>query len=442
MELGIHQQPPSFRMSKSLLNTSSPPIPIAMEWAKGYQPTEGEPLINVSQGVPRSGPHQSLRDALSQQAMSDEAYRYGDIMGEAILRDRLAEEMRLVYGAETNVISEDIALTAGCNLAFYASIMAIASTGDEIILPCPWYFNHQMTLQMNGINAVPLPTPPSTAFIPSVLEAEKLITTRTRAIVLVTPNNPTGAIYPPAQISSFVELAHKHQIALILDETYRDFVLDDEGNPKAPHSVFMTKDWRQTVIHLFSFSKSYSIPGMRLGAIVASPVVLEQVRKVLDCIQICPPKAIQLALCAPASASPPGTSENSVIASLRPTLLTTARNLQQRQRIFRKALIDSPYRVEGGNGYYAFVQIPSTMIAQLVSDPGRTPSADTGVVFCREFARKHGVVCLPASFFAIQTLSKEFIIELDQWVRVSVANMDDDAIRDVAKRLLEFYTDS
>lgn len=148
-----------------------------------------------------------------------------------------------------------------------------------------------MTLQMNGINVIPLPTTPELGFTPSVTEAEALITPKTRAIVLVTPNNPTGAVYSPETIKDFASLAQSRKIALILDETYRDFVLDEKGTPSSPHTLFALSAqdqfaWRTTIVHLFSFSKSYAIHGHRLGAIVASPSFLSQVRTVLDCIQV------------------------------------------------------------------------------------------------------------------------------------------------------------
>lgn len=95
----------------------------------------------MSQGVPGSGPHQLLRTALSQVANLEDAHRYGNILGEKRLQSLLAEEMRAVYGLGTDVdiTPEDIGLTAGCNLAFYAAVMALASAGDEVILPFPWY---------------------------------------------------------------------------------------------------------------------------------------------------------------------------------------------------------------------------------------------------------------------------------------------------------------
>lgn len=127
-------------------------------------------------------------------------------------------------------------------------MLALARPGDEIILPSPWYFNHSMTLDQLGLTLVPLRCLPPN-FLPSVEECERLITPRTKALVLVSPNNPTGAVYPPDLLKQFAELAEEKKVALVLDETYRDFL------EERPHDLFAETNWRRYLIHLFSFSK-------------------------------------------------------------------------------------------------------------------------------------------------------------------------------------------
>lgn len=149
-----------------------------------------------------------------------------------------------------------------------------------------------MTFQLLRLTPVPLPLSPSNGFSPTVDQARQLITPRTRAIALVTPNNPCGTIYPPSLISAFYKLAKERGIALVVDETYRDFVPPDpsssagSGERGKPHDLFNEPDWDETLVSLFSFSKSYKIPGYRLGGIVASRTVLEAARTVADCIQV------------------------------------------------------------------------------------------------------------------------------------------------------------
>ena len=102
--------------------------------------------------------------------------------------------------------------------------------------------------------------------MPDPEEAEALLDPSVRAIVLITPNNPTGAVYPPGVIAAFAALAQRRGLWLILDETYRDFL--PEGQDRA-HGLFTDPAWIDSVIQLYSFSKAYCLPGHRLGAVVA-----------------------------------------------------------------------------------------------------------------------------------------------------------------------------
>ena len=146
---------------------------------------------------------------------------------------------------------------------------------------------------MLGIEARPLPCDPNAGFVPDPDEAGRLIDARTRAIVLVTPNNPTGAIYPEHVIGAFADLCRRRGLWLVLDETYRDFLPPSHGRA---HGLFADGAWRERVIGLYSFSKAYCIPGYRLGAVTADAAAIGELAKILDCIQICPPRAGQRAL--------------------------------------------------------------------------------------------------------------------------------------------------
>ncbi len=194
--------------------------------------------------------------ALAEAAADPATAAYGPIRGEEALRAAFAAETAAVYGARVG--PEAVAITAGCNQAFVMAMMAIAGAGDEVILPAPWYFNHKMALDMMGMRAVPLPCRPEDGFAPDAAAAERLISPRTRAIVLVTPNNPTGAIYPPAVIAAFAAVARRRGLWLVLDETYRDF-LPDPGF--RPHGLFAQAGGPpEDVVHLYSFSKAFALP--------------------------------------------------------------------------------------------------------------------------------------------------------------------------------------
>ncbi|KAJ7119710.1 pyridoxal phosphate-dependent transferase [Mycena epipterygia] len=389
----------SFKLSRGVLNTITPPIPLAYTWADKYDSSHG-PLLDMSQGIPGVPPQKALQSALAVASASLGSFGYCPSEGELSLREAMAGEMRKVYGEGTDITPEDMSLTSGCNLAFVATIMTLADAGDEVILPVPWYFNHQMTLTMLSMTPVPLKTRPENAFTPSVSECKALITPKTRAIVLVTPNNPTGATYSPGLIQEFSDLANEHGLALVVDETYRDFIT----TTLPPHSVFSQATWRTNLIHLFSFSKSYGVPGHRLGLVVGSPQFQKGLGTILDSLQICPPRPIQLAL-AP------------ILGSLRPGIVQTALALEARRALFR-AHLPAGWSIGSIGGYFAFVRHPFA---------GRGSAA-----VCKRLAEELGVVLLPAAFFC--NTAKMSAAE-DQWIRFSVANCDDERILEVCKRL-------
>jgi aspartate/methionine/tyrosine aminotransferase len=267
-------------LNPALAATLAPPVMEARRWLAETTLPRGLALLNLSQAAPVEPPPLAMREAMAR-AMIEEpsVHLYGPVLGAAPLREALAARNSALYGAP--IRADQIALTSGCNEAFCAVMATLAAPGDEVILPTPWYFNHAMWLTMTGLRAVPLPT--GAGLIPDPARAEALITPRTRAIALVSPNNPGGVEYPPALLSAFADLAARHGIALILDETYRDF----HTAQGAPHDLFRNPDWDQTLIHLYSFSKAYRLTGHRVGAIAAAPAQLAQVEKFLDTMTIC-----------------------------------------------------------------------------------------------------------------------------------------------------------
>lgn len=261
--------------------TFAPPVMEARRWLDGVDFPPDRPLINVSQAAPVDPPPPEMRQAMAETILTlDEAHLYGPVLGLPDLRAELAASCAAHYGAP--VRADQVAITSGCNQAFAAILSAITAEGDEVILPTPWYFNHKMWLDMMGVGAVALPTGPD--LLPDPDHARALITPRTRAIALVSPNNPGGAEYPADLVQAFFDLARDKGLKLILDETYRDF----DSRSGAPHALFNDPDWGQTLIHLYSFSKAYRLTGHRVGAMITDPALLAEAEKFLDTVAICP----------------------------------------------------------------------------------------------------------------------------------------------------------
>lgn len=253
----------------------------ARRWLEGVTFSEDRPLINVSQAAPVDPPPQGMLQAIAETVLNNpEAHFYGPVLGLPALRAAVAERWSRDYGGA--IATSQVAITSGCNQAYAAALMTLCAEADEVILPVPYYFNHRMWHDMAGITTVPLATGPG--LIPEASSAEALITPRTRAIVLVSPNNPAGVEYPASTLRAFYDLARRHGIALIVDETYRDF----DSRPGAPHDLFADPDWDTTLIQLYSFSKAYRLTGHRVGAITASAARLAEAEKFLDTVAICP----------------------------------------------------------------------------------------------------------------------------------------------------------
>ncbi|WP_445679905.1 aminotransferase [Radicibacter daui] len=376
-----------------LVATDVPPIPAAGAWAKAYDGALG-PLINLAQAVPGAPPPADFLEKLAAAAGTGAAAAYGPIQGDAVLREALAADINSFYGAA--VSAQNITITAGCNQAFFVTMMALAAAGDDVILPAPWYFNHKMTLDMLGIRATPLPAQAQNGFVPSAGEARALIGPRTRAIVLVSPNNPTGATYPAEVLAAFAALAKEKNIALVLDETYRDFLPEGWGQP---HQLLAVPDWESHLVQLYSFSKAYAIPGHRLGSVTAAPALIDEIAKVLDCVQICPPRAAQ-----------------GVVAWAIPALAgwreETRASINARARLFAEQIAAAPgWSISAMGAYFAFVRHPLQMSGEAVAE---------------QLASKAGLIALPGSFFGPGQESH---------LRFAFANVEAAQLAPVAKRL-------
>ncbi len=261
--------------------TFAPPVMEARRWLDGVTHPADRPLLNVSQAAPVAPPPEAMRQAMAEIVVNDaEAHLYGPVLGLPALRAEVAQQWSGHYNGQ--ITPDHVAITSGCNQAFAAAVATLCDEGDEVIIPVPYYFNHRMWLDMSGVKTVPLMA--GDGMIPDAAQAAALITSRTRAIALVSPNNPCGVEYPKEVLRAFMDLARTKGIALIVDETYRDF----DSRSGAPHDLFTDPDWDDTLIQLYSFSKAYRLTGHRVGAVIAGTQRLAEIEKFLDTVTICP----------------------------------------------------------------------------------------------------------------------------------------------------------
>ncbi|WP_275784438.1 aminotransferase [Pararhizobium gei] len=376
---------------------SPPPVPSVLAWAKAYDGARG-PLIDLSQAVPGYPPHPDMLTWLGEAAASPAYTGYGPIEGEKVLRDAYAAHVSGLYNARIG--PDHIHITSGCNQAFMATVMAIAGAGDTVLLTNPFYFNQETTLSMLGIKTELLPCDPGNSFLPDIEAVTAVLRTGVRALALVTPNNPTGAVYPAALLRRIFALCRANGVWLILDETYRDF-LGEDASP--PHALLRIGDWQDTLICLYSFSKSFCIPGHRLGAITASPQVVAQVAKVMDNLQICAPRSAQAAIAKALPALDDWRAENRVEITARADAL---RSVMSRL---------TGWKLQAIGAYFAYI---------------RHPYPDISSEFVAEkLAVIAGIVCLPGDYFGAGQ---------EAYLRFAFANADVATILQLEDRLSGF----
>ncbi len=384
----------AYPVSSLVARVEAPPIAEAMSWVR--QGPRNRELINLCQAVPSYPPAEELQAEFGRIALQPATGGYTDIYGLAALRAAYAAHLGEDYAA--TVPSDHIAITTGCNQAFAAAVMSVAKAGDNIVIPVPYYFNHQMWLTMLGIGMRMIPAFGNGRLHPSVEDAAAAIGPDTRAIVLCTPNNPTGAIYPPDVINAFFELAKSRGIALILDETYKDF----RPGPAPAHSLFQRSDWSSTLIQLYSFSKVYALAGYRLGAMTAGPDILAEAAKVLDCMTICPPQITQ----------------QGVIFALRELedwkrakLAMMANRLAAIRTAFSRKVLS--YELVSSGAYFAYVRHPFR--------------GEASKAVAMRLAQEHDVLCLPGSMFGPGQ---------EDYLRIAFANVDAAVMEPLVDRLV------
>ncbi|MGE5616873.1 MAG: pyridoxal phosphate-dependent aminotransferase [Bacillota bacterium] len=243
--------------------------------------------ISLGQGVVHYAPPAAVFDAVRGALATSAVNEYQAVSGLPQLLDRIAAKL----ASENNIAARGrrLMVTAGGNMAFCHAIAAITVPGDEIILNAPFYFNHDMAIGIAG--CVPVIVATDEAYQPRVDALRAAITSRTRAIVSVTPNNPSGAVYGEEALRAVDALCRERGIYHICDEAYEYFTYGSARHFSAG-SIPGAEGY---TISLYSLSKAYGFAGWRVGY-MAYPEHLESaMAKIQDTVLICPPVASQVA---------------------------------------------------------------------------------------------------------------------------------------------------
>ena len=188
---------------------------------------------------------------------------YSHSAGNLSYRQKLAKYYQNI---DIDIDENDILITTGGSEAITFAFMTCLNPGDEVIIPEPFYANYNGFAVQAGVNVKPITSKIENGFaLPPVEEFEKIITEKTKGIVICNPNNPTGYLYSEEELRSLAEIVKKHDLYLFSDEVYREFVYDGEKH----FSAMYLKDIEQNVILMDSVSKRYSECGVRIGAMIS-----------------------------------------------------------------------------------------------------------------------------------------------------------------------------
>ncbi|MXX35233.1 MAG: aminotransferase class I/II-fold pyridoxal phosphate-dependent enzyme [Gemmatimonadetes bacterium] len=246
--------------------------------------------INLAQGFPDFPAPQLLKDAACR-AIQEDVNQYAITWGTPSLRSALARKYREWYGLAVHPDSE-ITVTCGATEAMAVVMLAVVDPGEEVIVLEPFYENYGPDAILCDASPIFLPLlPPDFRLAPARLRSA--VTPRTRAIVINTPNNPTGRVFDPNEMAAVAELCIEHDLLAITDEIYEHIVFTGRHIPLAG-----MPGMRERTIVISGLSKTFSVTGWRVGTIVAPPVLTGAMRKVHDFLTVGAPAPLQEACAA------------------------------------------------------------------------------------------------------------------------------------------------
>ncbi len=248
---------------------------------------ENAGTISLGQGVVSYGPPAEALERLPGLMADPQLHKYQPVSGYPPLLDEIRSKLAIENGVRTEGASH-VMVAAGSNMAFLNSVLAVADPGDEFILPMPFYFNQEMAIRMCGCVPVPVSTHPDWSL--DVAALAQAITPRTRAIVTVSPNNPTGAVYSEADLRAVNALCAAAGIYHFSDEAYEYFTFDGARH-FSPGSIAGAQ---AHTLSFFSLSKNFGMASWRVGYVVFPLALLDAMNKVQDTNLICAPVASQL----------------------------------------------------------------------------------------------------------------------------------------------------
>jgi aminotransferase len=300
-------------------------------------------------------------------ALDANAHHYTGPTGLPQLRAAIAADLRASYGLDYT--ADEVVVTAGVQESIMLCMLALCAPGDEVLITSPRFTTYDTAVHLCGGVPVPVPTHEKDDFALDVAEIEARITPRTRMFVLVSPNNPTGAVTPPDEIRKIADLAVKHDILIIADEIYAKMIYA----PNEHLSIATLPGMKERTITLNGFSKTYSMTGWRVGYLAAP---LDFVDKVTE-----PRHTLSINTCT--------VSQHAALAALtgpQEPLAAMLADYAARRDWLMPALTAAGFTYgHPGGAFYIYTNISSTGM----------PAPE----FCERLLRETGVMLFPGTMF-------------------------------------------
>ncbi|GAB4238047.1 MAG: pyridoxal phosphate-dependent aminotransferase [Deltaproteobacteria bacterium] len=365
-----------------------PIIPIAAGWIAQTPGT-----ISLGQGVVHYGPPEAAVSAIPEFLRTVPHHAYIPDAGLPELRKAFEVKLRAENGIDAP-FERRIHVTAGANQAFFNAVLAICDPGDEVILLSPYYFNHEMAVAL--ASAVPVTVPVDPRLQPDLPAIEAAITERTRAIVTVSPNNPTGAVYPRETLEAIHRLCAARGIYHISDEAYEYFTYDGARH-FSPASLGGDHG-----ISLFSLSKAYGMASWRVGFLVAPERLYRDLMKIQDTVVVSGAAISQyVGLRAMEAGRAYCASHLPALARVRETAMARLSAVPE--------LLDVP-RAEGA--FYLFAKVNTAMSAVTLSE---------------RLVREHRVAVIPGETFGVTR---------GCWIRIAYGSLREETAVEGIDRLV------
>jgi aspartate/methionine/tyrosine aminotransferase len=334
--------------------------------------------INLAQGFPDFPAPELLKEAACEAIRADKN-QYAITWGSPRLRNAIVAKYGAWYGMDVEG-DQEITVTCGATEAMASVMLAVIDPGDEVIILQPFYENYGPDAVLCGAHPVFMPlTPPDYRLDPDRLAS--LVTSRTRAIVVNTPNNPTGRVLDRSELESIAALCIEHDLLALTDEIYEHIYYEGEHIP-----IATLPGMRERTVTVSGLSKTFGITGWRIGTIIASPDLTGAIRKVHDFLTVGAPAPLQDACAAG-------------LESLGPEYYSgMSEEYRARRDVLYSALVDAGFRCQKPQGAYYILADFSDL------------SDESDDAFSRRMAKDPGVLPVPgSSFFSPPELGQSLV---------------------------------